>query len=89
MPFVEQLAQGFVDIFHLSNILAITIGILTGISVGALPGLTATMAVAIMTPITFSLSPDIGINLLLGVFGIHSCYTAKDTRYALCHRYPP
>jgi putative tricarboxylic transport membrane protein len=68
MPFVEQLAQGFVDIFHLSNILAITIGVLTGISVGALPGLTATMAVAIMTPITFSLSPDIGINLLLGVF---------------------
>jgi putative tricarboxylic transport membrane protein len=68
MPFVESLALGFVDIFHLSNILAIAIGVLVGISVGALPGLTATMAVAIMTPITFSLSPDIGINLLLGVF---------------------
>jgi putative tricarboxylic transport membrane protein len=68
MAFLDQLALGFADIFHVANLLAIVVGVLVGITVGALPGLTATMAVAIMTPITFSLSPDIGINLLLGVF---------------------
>jgi len=68
MPFLDQLATGFVDILHLPNLLSISIGVLVGITIGALPGLTATMAVAIMTPITFSLAPDIGIVLLLGVF---------------------
>jgi len=64
----QQLAQGFVDIFHAANLLAITLGVIGGITVGALPGLTGTMAVAIATPITFHMPPTIGIALLLGVF---------------------
>jgi len=68
MTLLHQLATGFVDIFHLANLTAISFGVLAGITVGALPGLTATMTVAILTPVTFTLAPEIGIALLLGVF---------------------
>jgi putative tricarboxylic transport membrane protein len=68
MAFFEQLAIGFLDIFHLYNMIAIAAGVLVGITVGALPGLTATMSVAVITPVTFTLSPEIGIALLLGVY---------------------
>ncbi|MBW1695714.1 MAG: tripartite tricarboxylate transporter permease [Deltaproteobacteria bacterium] len=68
MQLLNQLTTGFVDIFHVANLSAITLGVLVGITVGALPGLTATMSVAIITPVTFSLPPEIGIALLLGVF---------------------
>ena len=57
MVFFQQIAQGFADIFHLMNLVAIAFGVMAGIIVGALPGLTATMAVAIITPLTFSLPP--------------------------------
>jgi putative tricarboxylic transport membrane protein len=68
MVFFQQIALGFADIFHLMNLVAIAFGVMAGIIVGALPGLTATMAVAIITPLTFSLPPEIGINLLLGIY---------------------
>jgi putative tricarboxylic transport membrane protein len=68
MQFFDQLVLGFVDIFHVANLLAISLGVLVGITVGALPGLTATMSVALITPVTFTLPPEIGIALLLGVY---------------------
>lgn len=68
MGLLGNLVAGFADILHLSNLLAIAFGVSFGIVVGALPGLTATMSVAIMTPLTFAMSPDIGISMLLGVY---------------------
>ena len=74
MAFFEQLAMGFMDIFHLYNLIAISLGVLVGITVGALPGLTATMSVAVITPVTFTLSPEIGIIVvcILGLMGVAS-----------------
>lgn len=40
----------------------------TGISIGALPGLTATMGVALMLPLTFGMDAMPGILLLIGVY---------------------
>jgi len=48
--------------------MAIALGVFGGIAIGALPGLTATMSVAILTPITFAMNPMTGISMLLGVF---------------------
>lgn len=50
-------------------LLLILTGLLVGIVVGALPGLTATMAVAVLLPFTFALEPVPGMMLLLGVYG--------------------
>lgn len=68
MALLQQLLTGFGDILNFYSLLAITLGVVTGITVGALPGLTATMSIAVLTPATFLLPPEIGIALLLGVF---------------------
>ena len=43
-------------------------GTIVGITVGALPGLTATMGVAILLPVTFYLTPEKGMMILLGIY---------------------
>ncbi|MCC8189528.1 MAG: tripartite tricarboxylate transporter permease [Planctomycetes bacterium] len=50
------------------SLLFINFGLAVGIIFGALPGLTATMGVALFLPVTFSLDPLPGILLLLGVY---------------------
>lgn len=65
---LDLLAQGFGLILNGPSLLAIFLGLLTGIAVGALPGLSATMAVALLSPFTFFMPPTIGIPFLLGLF---------------------
>ncbi len=43
------------------------LGMVFGIFVGAMPGLTATMAVALIVPISFQLQPDAGLSMIIGV----------------------
>jgi len=65
---LENLGQGFAIIFHLQPILMIFFGTFMGIMIGALPGLTATMGVAIFLPMTFFMEPISGISFLLGIY---------------------
>ncbi|MFI3272092.1 MAG: tripartite tricarboxylate transporter permease [Pseudomonadota bacterium] len=51
-----------------STILAVFIGTVAGIIIGGMPGLTATMAVALLIPVTFTLDPLIGLVLMGGVY---------------------
>lgn len=44
------------------------LGVVVGAIIGALPGLSATMGVAIMTPLTFWLKPEQGLAVLLGLY---------------------
>lgn len=44
------------------------LGVTLGIIFGALPGLTATMGVAVLLPVTFGMDPTTGILFLLGVY---------------------
>jgi putative tricarboxylic transport membrane protein len=43
------------------------LGMVFGIFVGAMPGLTATMAVALIIPISFNLRPEAGLAMIIGV----------------------
>lgn len=52
----------------MENILAIALGIFIGITIGAIPGLNVPMAVALLLPLTFSMSAITGLALLLGVY---------------------
>lgn len=49
-------------------LLMIFIGTLMGLVFGAIPGLTATMGVALLVPITFTMEPLYGISLMLGTY---------------------
>ena len=48
--------------------IAISVGLLLGMFVGALPGFTTLMAMAILLPLSFFLHPLVGIPFLLGVY---------------------
>jgi putative tricarboxylic transport membrane protein len=50
------------------NVIFVFIGVTAGIIVGALPGLTATMGVALLIPFTFGLDPLQGLVMLVGLF---------------------
>ena len=64
----DLLFAGFGLIMNPASLAAIALGLLAGIVVGALPGLSATMAVALLSPFTFFIAPEIGIPFLLGLF---------------------
>ena len=64
--------QVFIDslqiAFQLQSVAFTALGTLLGIIFGALPGLTSTMAVALLIPITFGLPPVAGMGMLVGAF---------------------
>lgn len=51
-----------------TNFFFVFVGITSGIIVGALPGLTATMGCALLIPFTFGLPPVQGLLMLIGIF---------------------
>ncbi len=51
-----------------SALLAVFIGTVAGMIVGGMPGLTATMAVALLIPVTYALHPLTGLVLMGGVY---------------------
>lgn len=52
-----------------SLIIVLFIGTITGIVIGALPGFTPTMGVALVVPFTFVMSPTEGLTLLGAIYG--------------------
>lgn len=63
-----MLAEVFAAIFNLQIILFIFLGVATGMCIGCLPGLTATMGVALVLPLTFGMDAAPSILLLVGVY---------------------
>lgn len=65
---LEQLFQGFVLVLEWQTLLAIFIGVIGGVIVGALPGLSSTLGVALLIPFTFGLPPAAAFGLLSGMY---------------------
>ena len=55
-------------VFNPTVLLCIFLGVGGGICIGALPGLTSTMGVALLLPLTFGMDAQNGILLLLGIY---------------------
>lgn len=68
MDLLQTMLSVLPDIFSPINLLVLVAGVLGGIIVGALPGLTPTMGVAILVPFTFGMSAEAGLILLGGVY---------------------
>ncbi|MBE0531361.1 MAG: tripartite tricarboxylate transporter permease [Rhodospirillales bacterium] len=49
-------------------ILSIAGGVFGGLFIGAIPGLTSTMAIALLVPLTFAMEPVHGLAMLMGVY---------------------
>lgn len=64
----DLLLVGFLSVLHIKPLLMIFLGVTGGIIVGSLPGLTATMGVALLVPFTFGLPVAEALGMLLGIF---------------------
>ena len=65
---LQLLGAGFATIATLPVGAALLAGTVLGIVVGAIPGLTATMTIALLIPFTFSIPPIAGIVMLLAIY---------------------
>jgi putative tricarboxylic transport membrane protein len=67
-PVLEQFFQGFSMALRFDTFVLMGLGLFGGMLVGALPGFTTLMAMAILLPISFFLDPIVGIPFLLGIY---------------------
>lgn len=65
---MEALVSGLFAALALGPISALAAGVAIGIFVGALPGLTGAMAIALLSPITFEMQPITAIAFLIGIY---------------------
>ena len=63
-----MIIETLVLVFQIKTLLYILLGVISGICIGCLPGLTATMGVALVLPLTFGMSAVPAILLLIGVY---------------------
>ena len=65
---VEVLLQGLALVMTGKVLLLMTVGVIFGIVFGAIPGLTATMGVALGLPITFGMTAIEGLSFLCSIY---------------------
>ncbi|GGM00879.1 C4-dicarboxylate ABC transporter permease [Pseudomonas asuensis] len=65
---LELLQEGFSAVFSFQILILITLGVAVGIVFGAVPGLTAVMAIALSLPLTYTMGPAAGLSLLVSLY---------------------
>ena len=68
MSALAQLGSALVSVCHPTSLLFMIAGVAIGIVFGSIPGLSASMAVALMLPLTFSMEASLGMNTLVAVY---------------------
>jgi putative tricarboxylic transport membrane protein len=64
----SDLLHALPNVLGLENLLALTFGVIAGIVVGAMPGLSATMAISVLVPFTFGMEPLVALGLMAGIY---------------------
>jgi len=65
---VANLISALGNVFNPISLAAIAAGVTMGIVIGALPGLSATMGVALLLPVTFGMDPGVGLPMLVALY---------------------
>src|SRR5712664_4306514 len=68
MDEIQSLLHGFIVALSFKNLALMVIGILLGVIIGVLPGLGGANGVAILLPLTFSMSPTSAIIMLSCIY---------------------
>ena len=64
----SDLLHALPNVLEWANFAAVIIGVIAGIVVGAMPGLSATMAISVLVPFTFGLEPLVALGLMAGIY---------------------
>jgi len=65
---IDQFFAGLELALRVDTFIMVAIGLFAGMLIGALPGFTTLMAMAILLPVSFFLEPIVGIPFLLGIY---------------------
>ncbi|WP_280564236.1 tripartite tricarboxylate transporter permease [Chromohalobacter sp. 48-RD10] len=65
---MDQLLAALPSVIEPSVILAMIVGVIAGTVIGALPGLTATLGIALLLPFSYTMSPIIALGLMAGIY---------------------
>ena len=65
---LEHLLEGLTLLMRIDTFVMAGVGLMLGMAVGALPGFTTIMAMAILLPVSFFMDPLVGIPFLIGVY---------------------
>lgn len=68
MDVLQQLGGGFEYVIGWLPLITIAVGVAFGIFVGAMPGLSPSMGVALLVPFTYAMTPELAIILLAAVY---------------------
>lgn len=68
MDIIQHILDAIPLLFTFENVLAMVVGTAIGIAVGALPGLSATMGIAVLIPLTFTMDPIAGLGMIAGIY---------------------
>ncbi|TKZ21080.1 hypothetical protein FAP39_08165 [Shimia litoralis] len=66
---MEDLIAGAEMLARWDVVVALLVGSIGGVIIGAIPGVGPAVAIAILLPATFSLDPIVGLTMLLGIYG--------------------
>ena len=66
---MENLLAGAAMLARWDVILALLVGSVGGVIIGAIPGVGPAVAIAILLPATFAFDPIVGLTVLLGIYG--------------------
>lgn len=65
---MQEIISALAQVYTLEGFLTLAIGVLSGILIGALPGLSVNMAIALLFPFSYVISGVAGVNMLIGVY---------------------
>ncbi|MBR3278373.1 MAG: tripartite tricarboxylate transporter permease [Lachnospiraceae bacterium] len=68
MNTLSLMGSAFLSVLQPMSLLLMIAGVAIGIVFGSIPGLSASMAVALMLPITFTMEASLGMNVLVAVY---------------------
>ncbi len=66
---MDMLLSGAEMLMRLDVMVALLIGSIGGVIIGAIPGVGPAVAIAILLPATFAMPPLVGLTMLLGIYG--------------------
>lgn len=66
---MDTFLSGLEFIARIDVLIALLIGSIGGVMIGAIPGVGPAVAIAILLPATFAFEPIVGLTLLLGIYG--------------------
>ena len=80
---LANILSGFTALANVESILAIVLGVVSGMIIGALPGFSAAMGVSLLIPITYTMSPVAALSMLVSLY-TSAIYGGSITAI-LCH----